>query len=199
MRVRFYSPPFFAGVPNGGCTMWVSYVFAENGGGGDVMARLVEYSPPDGEPIPDNAIRAPSPDEMFGVEGVDRDHLQSGDRIQLRTSDGHYVGILHDEEDRADYVVASASQPGIGETFEVEFLDNLAVSSIDPCGPSYTIALVGHNSNYLSFPWSGAGPLEICCPVIGQTQKILFDYLSGPSACERLGVLVKRLLRLPRR
>ena len=179
MRVRFYSPPFFGGLPNVGCSVWISYVYAENGGGGDIKARTVEYDSTDPNGFVNPVMSRPSPEEIFTVEGVNREQLQSGDGINLRTSDGHYVGIDHDEEDRHDYLVASKVQPlGVGETFIVTFLDNETASSLDPCGPSYTVALLGHNGNYLSFPNAEGGPLVIdTSSIIGHNQKLALDYL----------------------
>jgi hypothetical protein len=181
MHIRFYSPPYIGGLRHVGLSLWVSYVHAEGGGGGDVTARLVEVFAPWPDDFGANAIRTPSPDEVFRVEGVSSDRLHSGNRIQLRTSDGHYVGICHDEEFREDSVVATAVQPGASETFMVEFLENRAIDGIDPCGPSYTIALLAPNSNYLSLPWSGDGPLDCCVDLIGSQQKFVFDYLPDPT------------------
>jgi hypothetical protein len=163
--------------------MWVSYVRAENG---CLTAETEEVSPPDGQQIPANSIRRPTPEEIFFVEGVYRNQLQSDDIIQLRTSDGHYVGIEHNEDDHHDYVVTSATVPGIGETFIVKCLENIPIGELDPCGPSGTIALLGHNGNYLSFSPTETWPLEIDTNVIGSLQKFMCDYL--PDSGSHMGL-----------
>src|SRR5438552_2126538 len=109
MNVRFYSSP---DTGDGQRTNSVQYVYAVDGGGGDVRTRTgleaIELS-------------GPRVEERFVIEGFDRDYLQPGDAIHLRTNDGHYVGILHDEDSHEDYVTASAATPGPSETFIVDF------------------------------------------------------------------------------
>lgn len=175
--------------------MWVDYVAAANGGGGDVLAATEEVTSPAGEAIPNHAIRNPHPDEVFVVEGVDRDYLATGDRIQLRTADGHYIGLFHNEEDRENDVVATADSPGISETFQVEIIKNdernAAAGELDTCGPPITLAFRARSQNYLAFPAAGSGQAPLSCdlPEVGNRQKFMLDYLGKPVGCLGLPLL----------
>lgn len=183
MNIRLYSVPVFGGAPNVGVSMWVSYVSAVGGGGGDVIASTIEYDTTDPTGFMGPVMRGPNPEEIFTVispDGSDVDSLVSGQQICLRTSDGHFVGIDHDEENREDSIVASAVSPGIGEIFTITImiLPSLTTPSLtlDPNGPSFAVAFMGR-VGYLAFPQSTDGPLDIGSSVLGPQQTFALDLL----------------------
>lgn len=184
MRIRLYSLPTFGGATNVGVSMWVTYVYAVNGGGSDVNARMAEYDTDDPNGFVSPVMSRPSPEEIFTLlspNGSVLNPLVSGEQVYLRTADGHYVGIEHDEDEHADYVVASALTPGLSETFVVTCIADssltIASTTLDPCGPSHAIGFRGRNWNYLAFPNTGDGPLSIGSPVLGSPQTFALDYL----------------------
>ncbi len=156
MRIRLYSIPTF----DLGASMSLSFVSA---GGGSIQSTTIEIGPP----IPDNAIRLPRADEIFTVQGIARNSLQSGDTIQLLTSDGFFVGIDHDEEDHSDTVIASDTVVGVGNTFTVTLIDDAdrnqdlaEVADLDGLAPLQPVAFLGR-VGYLGFSAQGDGPLEL--------------------------------------
>src|ERR1041385_1025348 len=183
MKVRLYALPVFGGAQNVGASMWTSYVYAVNGGGGDVNARVQQYDTTDPRGFVGPVMSSPSPEETFTLVNPDEsdlDSLASGQQVCLRTSDDHFVGVYHDEENHEDYIAASAVAPGVGEIFTITvmIIPSLTGPSVtlDPCGPSYAVAFMGR-TGYIGFPVNGDGLLEIGAPAIGAQQKFALDVL----------------------
>lgn len=183
MRIRLYSRPTFGGNQDE-VSMWVAYVYAVNGGGGDISVKTVRYDTYDPKGFVGPVMSRPSSEEIFTLlspSGHVLDPLMSGEQVYLRTADGHYVGIEHDEEEHQDYVVASALTPGPSETFMVTSIADSLLTDVsanfDPCGPSYAVAFRGRNWNYLTFPSTNDGPLSIPSPVLESSQTFALDFL----------------------
>lgn len=184
MRVRLYSVPYWAGLANVGFTLYISYVFTS---GGTVQSRTSAYDGTFGQPLPPNVMGFPRSDEIFTLQGSNHRPLQTGDAIQLLASNGHFVGIDHDEDDRTDSVVANDAQSDLSDTFVVTVVQDPSVSqllssvnSFDPCGPPQAITLLGRNQNFLGFPPYSDGPMDVSSNIAGNSQTFAVDFLPSP-------------------
>jgi hypothetical protein len=171
----------FVPVPDQEAALFISYVFAD---GGNVSSRTVEYDTNNHEPFPPNVLGFPRMDEIFTIEGIARPRLQTGDIIQLRANDGHFVGIDHDEEDHTDSVVENDTEAGPGDSFAVTVVQDAnvveqlsALNGLDPYGPPQPVRLVGNNNNFLAFPAEGDGFLDISGDAAGHRQTFAIDFL----------------------
>ena len=182
MQIRLYSLPSWAGVANVGFSLYISYVFA---GGGQIGSRTVAYDAPYWQPLPTNVMGFPRSDEIFTV-GTNRRSLQTGDVIHLRASDGNFVGIDHDEEDRNDSLVVNDPTSGLSNEFIVTVVQDPSVTQrlsslngLDPCGPPQAVTLLGRGQHLLSFPLDD-GSLDLGGNVAGDPQTFAIDFLPDP-------------------
>jgi hypothetical protein len=181
MRVRLYSLPHWAGLENVGFTLYISYVFSS---GGTVQCRTSSYDGSYGHPLLPNVMGFPRSDEIFTLQGVNGPPFQTGDVIQLLASNNRFVGIDHDEEDRTDSVVANDAQPDLSDTFAVTVVQDTStgnllssVSGLDPCGPPQAITLMGPGQNFLRFPVTSDGPMDVDSTIVGSSQTFAVDFL----------------------
>jgi hypothetical protein len=153
---RLYSCSFGHGSDNDVTAFCIPISIDENH---NVVAGSPESIPVE----PSWKFRPPKPNEFFWITGLIKCILESGDKIQIRTFDGHYIWIDHDEDAHDDYVMADATTPNDDSAlFRVGF-----EPPTDPQNSIYYINIQARDGRCLGLPASceatppSGGPLQL--------------------------------------